>query len=82
MIADAGARLEPFARDVLQLTPQLVIVMDPSPISIRNMTRLLTLPGGPAQAARPLLVLNRAGAPGGMAHCRHGGGDGRGASTR
>ncbi len=67
VIADAGARLEPFARDVMQLTPQLVIVMEPSPLSIRNMTRLLTLPGVPTQAARPLLVLNRAGAPGGMA---------------
>jgi pilus assembly protein CpaE len=67
LIVDAGARLEPFARDVLSLTPQLVIVMEPSPVSIRNMTRLLTLPNDPLQAPRPMLVLNHAGIPGGMA---------------
>ena len=67
LIVDAGARLEPFARDVLSLTLQLIIVMDPSPGSIRNMTRLLTLSGGPFPATPPMLVLNHAGAPGGMA---------------
>ena len=64
---DAGARLEPFARDVLSLTPQLIILMDPSPVSIRNMARLLSLLGGPTHGPRPMLVLNHAGAPGGLA---------------
>ncbi len=62
-VADAGARLEPFARDLLLNAQQRVIVMDPSMISIRNLERLTSLPGG----ARTLLVLNRAGAPGGLA---------------
>jgi pilus assembly protein CpaE len=66
LVADAGARLGPFARDVLFLAQQLVIVMDPSLVSLRNMARLLTLPGGPSQSPRPVLVLNRAGTPGGM----------------
>ncbi|MBB5372783.1 AAA family ATPase [Acidocella aromatica] len=62
-VADAGSRLEPFARDLLLNAQQRVIVMDPSMISIRNLERLTGLPGG----ARTLLVLNRAGAPGGLA---------------
>ncbi|MCB5943477.1 pilus assembly protein CpaE [Acidocella sp. KAb 2-4] len=66
-VADAGARLEPFARDLLFNAQQRIIVMDPSMISVRNLERLATLPGGSAQAPRPLLVLNRAGAPGGLA---------------
>ena len=63
-VADAGARLEPFARDLLLNAQQRVIVMDPSMISIRNLERLTSLPGG---GSPPLLVLNRAGAPGGLA---------------
>jgi pilus assembly protein CpaE len=62
-VADAGSRLEPFARDLLLNAQQRIIVMDPSMISIRNLERLTGLPGG----ARTLLVLNRAGAPGGLA---------------
>ncbi|HUM07534.1 MAG TPA: hypothetical protein VLT37_01520, partial [Acidocella sp.] len=62
-VADAGARLEPFARDLLVNAQQRVIVMDPSMISIRNLERLASLPG----SSPPLLVLNRAGAPGGLA---------------
>jgi pilus assembly protein CpaE len=63
-VADAGARLEPFARDLLLNAQRRVIVMDPSMISIRNLERLTSLPGG---GSPPLLVLNRAGAPGGLA---------------
>ena len=63
-VADAGARLEPFARDLLLNAQQRVIVMDPSMISIRNLERLTSLPGG---GSPPLLALNRAGAPGGLA---------------
>ncbi|MDR3505400.1 MAG: pilus assembly protein CpaE [Acidocella sp.] len=62
-VADAGSRLEPFARDLLLNAQQRIIVMDPSMISIRNLERLTGLPGG----GRALLVLNRAGAPGGLA---------------
>ncbi|WP_297494595.1 cellulose synthase operon protein YhjQ/BcsQ [Acidocella sp.] len=67
VIADAGARLEPFGRALLFNVQQRIIVMDPSMISIRNLTRLMTLPGGSSQSTRVMLVLNKAGAPGGLA---------------
>ena len=66
VIADAGARLEPFARDLMSLAQQRVIVMDPSIIAIRNTEKLLTLPAGPAQSPRTMFVLNKAGTPGGL----------------
>lgn len=65
-VADAGARLEPFARALLFNAQQRVIVMDPSMISIRNLERLLSLPGGFSQSTRVLVVLNKAGTPGGL----------------
>lgn len=66
MVADTGARLTPLARQLLFNAQQSVIVLDPTLISIRNMERLHGLPGGSSQAPRPLLVLNKAGAPGGL----------------
>ncbi|HYP64486.1 MAG TPA: AAA family ATPase [Acidocella sp.] len=66
VVADAGARLEPLARELLFNAQQRVIVMDPSMISIRNLERLMSLPGGSNQSTRVLLVLNHAGAPGGL----------------
>jgi len=66
VVADAGARSSPFARDLMFIAQQRIIVLDPSMISIRNLDRILTLPSGPSQAQRPLLVLNHAGAPGGL----------------
>ncbi len=67
VVADAGARLEPLGRALLFNAQQRVIVMDPSMISIRNLERLMDLPGGSTQHPRALLVLNHAGAPGGLA---------------
>jgi pilus assembly protein CpaE len=66
VVADAGTRLEPFARALLFNAQQRVVVMDPSMISIRNLSRLMTLQGGSSQSTRVLLVLNKAGAPGGL----------------
>jgi pilus assembly protein CpaE len=66
VVADAGARLEPLGRALLFNAQQRIIVMDPSMISIRNLGRLMTLQGGSTQSARVLLVLNKAGAPGGL----------------
>ena len=51
-------------RDLLQLTHQRVLVMEPSLSSVRDTLRLLALPQGPAQARRAIVVLNRAGQPG------------------
>ncbi len=66
VVADAGARLEPFARELLFNAQQRIVVMDPSMISIRNLSRLMTLQGGSSQSTRVLLVLNKAGTPGGL----------------
>ncbi|MDE1896838.1 MAG: hypothetical protein KGH91_07165 [Rhodospirillales bacterium] len=67
MVADTGARLTPLARQLLFNAQQRVIVMDPTLISLRNVEKLFTLTGGSGQAQRPLLVLNKAGAQGGLA---------------
>lgn len=66
VLADAGAQLTPFARDLIFAAHQRVIVLDPTVVSIRNTQRLLDLPGGPLQAPRTLLVLNLAGEVGGL----------------
>jgi len=66
IVADTGAKLQPFGRDLLSLSQQRVIVMDPTLISIRNAERLLALPAGPEQAPRFMTVLNMANAPGGL----------------
>jgi pilus assembly protein CpaE len=66
VIADAGARLSPFSRDLLYLAHQRIIVLDPSLIAIRNFERLMAMPGGPLQSPRVLVVLNHAGCPGGL----------------
>jgi pilus assembly protein CpaE len=63
VIVDAGARHLPFARDLLRLASQRVIVLDPTILSIRNLERLSQLPAGPSQAPKAILVLNQAGRP-------------------
>jgi pilus assembly protein CpaE len=66
IVADTGAKLQPFARDLMSLSQQRVIVMDPTLLAIRNVQRLLTQPAGPEQAPRFTTVLNMANAPGGL----------------
>jgi pilus assembly protein CpaE len=66
VVADVGASLSTLARDLLFIAQQRVIVLDPSMISIRNLEKLLTLPGGPSQSPRVMVVLNKAGTPGGL----------------
>jgi pilus assembly protein CpaE len=65
VVSDAGAKLSPFARDLLSHAQQRVIIMDPSMISIRNLERLLRLPDGPSPPG-VVIVLNKAGTPGGL----------------
>jgi pilus assembly protein CpaE len=67
VIADAGARYTPLARDLLQSAHHRVVVLDPSIIAVRNLDRLLSLPPGPAQSPRPIVVLSKAAVPGGLA---------------
>jgi pilus assembly protein CpaE len=64
VVVDAGSRLLPFARDLVYQAHQRVIVLDPTLVSIRNLERLLDLPGGPLQSPRAVLALNMAGGTG------------------
>jgi pilus assembly protein CpaE len=61
VIADAGARHLPFARELLHLAQQRVIILDPTILAIRNLERLNQLPANPTQTPKPILVLNQAG---------------------
>ncbi len=65
-VADTGHQFLPFARDLLQLANQTIVVMDPSKGSIRNWQRFEDLPLGPMQMRRRILLLNRANRPGGL----------------
>jgi pilus assembly protein CpaE len=66
IVADVPYAPVPLYRDLLDLTDQRILVMDPSLAAIRDTVRLLGLPKGPGQDQRAVVVLNRAGAPGGL----------------
>lgn len=66
MVADIGARLSPLSRALLFNAQRRVIVLDPTEISLRHAQAWMSLPGGSAQAPRPLLLLNKAGMQGGL----------------
>jgi pilus assembly protein CpaE len=66
VVVDAGARHLPFARELLHLAHQRVIVLDPTILAIRNLERLNYLPTNPLQSSKAILVLNQAGRPFGM----------------
>ncbi len=70
IVADVPFGPVPLYRDLLKLVHQRVLVLDPSLASVRDTLRLLTLPAGPTQVQRPVLVLNRLGRPGGLSR-RH-----------
>ncbi|OYV53955.1 MAG: hypothetical protein B7Z78_00360 [Rhodospirillales bacterium 20-60-12] len=63
VVADVPAKPMPFARELLGHAHQRVFVVDPTPVSARNLRNLLSLPTGPLQSRRPLLVLNQADRP-------------------
>jgi pilus assembly protein CpaE len=56
----------PLHRDLLMMANQRVLVMDPTLASVRDVLRLMALPGGPKQPGRGVLVLNRENLPGGL----------------
>ncbi len=66
VIADAGARQLPFARDLQYLAQQKVIVLDPTLLAIRNFEKIARMPHGPMQSPKLILVLNHAGRAGGL----------------
>ena len=66
VVADVPFGNSLLSRDLLDLTQQRVLVMVPTLPSVRDALRMLALPSGTAQARRAVLVLNRAGMPGGL----------------
>jgi pilus assembly protein CpaE len=66
VVVDAPFRPQPLYRDLIDLSHQRVLVAVPTLVSVRDTLRLLALPPGPSQAGRGLVVLNRAGLPGGL----------------
>lgn len=66
VIGDVPFRPVPLNLDLLDHAHQRVLVMQPTLASIREVLRLVALPAGSEQARRPILVLNRAGRPGGL----------------
>ncbi len=67
VVLDIPFRGTPLHRELWQLSNEQVVVMDPSLPSVRDALRLLALPRTALQPRRPMLVLNRAGRPGGLA---------------
>ncbi len=66
VVADVPFRPNPLSRDLLDVTQQRVLVTLPTLAGVRDTLRMLALPAGNAQARRAVVVLNRAGMPGGL----------------
>jgi pilus assembly protein CpaE len=66
IVADVPFAPVTLYHDMLDLVDQRVLVMEPTLASVRDMVRLLTLPKGPRQDQRAVIVLNRVGLPGGL----------------
>lgn len=63
VIADVPPLPLPFNLDLLALGHYRVLVLPPTLAGVRDTLRLLALPHGPHQPGRPILVVNRLGAP-------------------
>ena len=61
VVADVPFAPHPLYRDLLDLSHQRILVLEPTLACVRDTLRLLALPAGPAQPRRPVLVLNRVG---------------------
>ena len=66
IIADLPHTGHAFARDMLGLAHQRVLVMTPTLAAVRDTLRLLAIPAGPLQSRRAVVVLNRLGMQGGL----------------
>jgi pilus assembly protein CpaE len=66
VVTDLPAYPTPLSLELGALAHVKVLVMDPTLPSLRDALRHLALPRGPRQAARPIVVLNRAGLPGAL----------------
>jgi pilus assembly protein CpaE len=66
IIIDLPIGQSQIAREFRASAHQSVLVLDPTLPAVRDTLRLLALAAPPRHVGRPLLVLNRAGAPGGL----------------
>lgn len=66
IVADVPFAPVPVYRDLLDLVDQRVLVMEPTLAAVRDTLRMLSLPNGPPQSQRAVVVLNRVGIPGGL----------------
>lgn len=64
VVVDVPFHPQQLNRDLIDLSDQRILVMDPTLRSMRDVLRLLALSNGAAQSRRALLVLNRLGQPG------------------
>ena len=66
VVGDVPLSGGPFSEDLMGLAHQRILVMEPSLSAIRDTLRLMAVPNGPLQKRRPIIILNRAGKPGGL----------------
>ncbi len=66
VLIDLPRHITPLTRELREMAHIRVLVMDPTLASIRDALRHLAVPRGPRQVSRPVVVLNRAGVPGGL----------------
>ena len=66
VVADVPFAPHPLYRDLLDLSHQRVLVLEPTLACVRDTLRLLALPQGSGQGRRPVLVLNRLGQRGAL----------------
>ena len=67
VVADTPFHGDSFTQDLLMAAQQRVLVLLPTLASVRDTIRMMSLRAGTGQARRNVLVLNRAGMPGGLA---------------
>ena len=70
VIADAGARQLPFARDLQLLAELRVIIVDPTSLAVRNFEKISQMMHSAGQLRKPTVVLNFADRAGGLSQAR------------
>jgi pilus assembly protein CpaE len=66
VIVDLPFSAQPMTRELMDQARQRILVTEPTLPALRDTIRLLNLPMGSQQSRRPVVVLNKLGAPGTM----------------
>ena len=66
VVVDLPRSTNALNHELRELAHVQILVMDPTLAALRDTLRFLGLPQGPNQASRPVVILNRARAPGGL----------------